>query len=297
MRTEATTTGRRVGVLFDRDLPPERLADFARSVEAAGADDLWVVEDLGWAGSIASAAVALAVTDRVRVGQSIAPAPLRNPALLAMELAALARMFPGRFVAGLGHGVKDWMRQVGAATPHQLALLEETLTAVRALLRGQQVTLDGTVVQLDSVKLVHPPAVPPPVVAGVVGPRSLRLSGRAADGTVIAEGNGPADVRRARSLVAEGRPAGAAHETIVLTYLGLADAPPAAAAALAEIAAGQAEWLGVPPGDVFIAGGDAAEAAGAVRSLWEAGADTVVLRQLGDDPLPALRAVLSALGR
>ena len=39
--------------------------------------------------------------------------PLRNVALTAMELATVERMFPGRFVPGIGHGVLDWMGQVG----------------------------------------------------------------------------------------------------------------------------------------------------------------------------------------
>src|SRR4051794_9765923 len=103
----------RIGFMFERDRAPEELAGFAAALDAAGADDLWVVEDLGWAGSIASAAVALGASERLRVGIGIAPVALRNPALLAMELAALARVHPGRLVAGLGHGVPEWMRQVG----------------------------------------------------------------------------------------------------------------------------------------------------------------------------------------
>ena len=40
--------------------------------------------------------------------------PLRNPALAAMEIATIARLFPDRFVPAVGHGVLDWMGQVGA---------------------------------------------------------------------------------------------------------------------------------------------------------------------------------------
>jgi alkanesulfonate monooxygenase SsuD/methylene tetrahydromethanopterin reductase-like flavin-dependent oxidoreductase (luciferase family) len=293
-----TPPSRRIGVLFDRERSPEDLADFARAVEALGADDLWVVEDLGWAGSIASAAVALAVTERIRVGIGIVPAPLRNPALLAMEFGALARMFPHRLVAGVGHGVGEWMHQVGAATPHQLALLEETITAVRALLRGETVTLRGTVVRLDAVRLVHPPAVPPPVVAGVVRPRSLRVSGRVADGTVIAEGHGPEALARARDTIAEALPSGfSAHELILFTFLGADGRSEAAAAELRSMVAGQADWLGVAPDDVFTVAGSADEAAGTVRSLWDAGAHTVVLRPVGEDPIGQLRPILAALSR
>ena len=104
----------RVGVMFDRDRPPEDLAGFAAALEESGADDLWVVEDLGWAGSISAAALALSATRRLRVGIGIAPVVLRNPALLAMELATLARVHPGRLVAGVGHGVPEWMRKDGS---------------------------------------------------------------------------------------------------------------------------------------------------------------------------------------
>lgn len=285
-------------MLFDRERAPEDLADFARAVESMGADDLWVVEDLGWAGSIATSAVALAATVRVRVGIGIAPAPLRNPALLAMELATLARMFPGRLVAGVGHGVAAWMRQVGAATPHQLALLEETITAVRALLDGETVTVHGTAVQLDGVRLVHPPAVPPPVVAGVVRPRSLRISGRVADGTVIAEGHGPAALTRAGEIIGADRPAGASpHELIVFAFLGADGRTDDAVAELRSLITGQADWLGVTPAEVYVAGGSPDAAAGAVRSLWAAGAQTVVLRPVGDDPVGQLRPVMAALNR
>ena len=117
----------RIGFMFDRDRPPEELAGYAALLDEAGADDLWVVEDLGWAGSIASAALALAATRRLRVGIGIAPVALRNPALLAMELAMLERAHPGRLVPGVGHGVPEWMRRVGADAPGKLALLEESI--------------------------------------------------------------------------------------------------------------------------------------------------------------------------
>src|SRR5687768_6926969 len=195
----------RIGVMFDRDRAPEELAAFAAGVQEAGADDLWVVEDLGWAGSISSAAVALAATDTLRVGIGIAPVALRNPALLAMELAMLARTYPGRLVPGLGHGVAEWMRQVGAEATSKLALLEETIVGVRALLSGETVTSHGREVTLDGVRLVHLPAEVPPLVTGVGRAKSLELSGRVADGTILADGTGPNRIAAAREHIERGR--------------------------------------------------------------------------------------------
>ncbi|MGI5454567.1 LLM class flavin-dependent oxidoreductase [Streptomyces sp. CA-249302] len=287
-------TNVRIGVMHDRDWAPEGLPEFARRAEALGADDVWVVEDLGWNGGVSAAAVALGATERVRVGIGIAPAPLRSPALLAMELATLARVFPGRLVAGIGHGVPEWMAQVGAAADSPLALLEETITSVRALLRGERVELDGREVRLDDVGLVHPPAEVPPVVAGVVRPRSLELSGRAADGTVIAEGHGPSDLANARALITKG--GGTPDHTLtVFAFTCVGDDPAEVARALHPHTEGHAAWLGRPQEEVFTVSGPAAQAAERIHELAEAGADTVVLRFAGEQPLRQLEAVLAGL--
>ncbi|QYC38787.1 Phthiodiolone/phenolphthiodiolone dimycocerosates ketoreductase [Nonomuraea coxensis DSM 45129] len=278
----------RLGVMFDRGLPPERLVPFARELDDSSADDLWVVEDLGWAGGLTSAATALAVTSRLRVGIGITPAPLRNPMLLAMELGNLARLHPGRLAAGIGHGVREWMRQVGAAPASPLSLLEETITSVRALLRGETVTLEGREVRLDGVSLVHPPATVPPVLAGVKGPRSLALSGRVAEGTILPEGVGPAQLTALRETIG----AGDGHEVVMFTFLGVGDGH-TVDRGLVE---GQAAFLGVAPEDVMMATGTAEEAAGRVKALAAAGADTVVVRPLDlTDPLRHVRALLAAL--
>ncbi|WP_405728727.1 LLM class flavin-dependent oxidoreductase [Streptomyces sp. NBC_01537] len=287
---------RRIGVMFDRARRPEELIAFAREIESLGADDLWVVEDLGWAGGVSSATLALGATERLRVGIGIAPAPLRNPALLAMELAMVERVFPGRLIAGVGHGVPEWMAQAGAGVREKLALLGETITAVRALLRGETVSLDGRVVKIDGVRLVHPPADAPPVVAGVVRPRSLELSGRVADGTVIAEGQGPKAIAAALGYIGkgrEGRPG--THEVVVFTHLCVGDDAERVAELTAPVVEEYMGWLKVPAEDVFLAAGPVATAAERIRSLWDAGADTVVLRPVGEDPGGQVRQVLAGL--
>jgi alkanesulfonate monooxygenase SsuD/methylene tetrahydromethanopterin reductase-like flavin-dependent oxidoreductase (luciferase family) len=279
----------RLGVMFDRGLPPEQLIPFARALDETSVDDLWVVEDLGWTGGISAAATALAVTSRLRVGIGITPAPLRNPMLLAMELANLERLHPGRLAAGIGHGVEGWMRQVGAAVPSPLSLLEETITSVRALLQGQEVTLDGKSVHLDGVSLVHPPAQPPPVLAGVKGPRSLALSGRVANGTIVPEGIGPAQVPGIVEQIGGDED----HELVVFAFLRLGSSEVDQAAR--DMVEGQSGFLGVAPEELAMADGTPQEAAAWVKSVWAAGAETVAVRPIGSDPLDQVRALLSAL--
>ncbi|NUQ95460.1 MAG: LLM class flavin-dependent oxidoreductase, partial [Streptomyces sp.] len=194
-----------LGAVFRPQLPPERLRDVARLADESGLEELWLWEDCFREGGISTAAAALAWTERLRVGVGLLPVPLRNVAITAMETAALHRMFPGRPVVAVGHGVQDWMGQVGARVESPVTLLREHLVALRALLGGERVTTEGRYVRLDDVALDWPPAGPVPVLAGATGPRSLRLAGEAADGTILTASTSADGVRRARRLIDDGR--------------------------------------------------------------------------------------------
>src|SRR5262249_12427843 len=150
-------------------------------------------------------AVALATTTTMKIGIGIMPAVARNAAFSAMEIATLARIYPGRVLAGFGHGVANWMRQIGAFPTSQLGALEEVTSAVRMLLRGETVTMHGSHVNIENVKLVHPPVHVPPVSLGVRGEKSLMLAGRVADGTIIPEVSAPAYVAWTRQQIERGR--------------------------------------------------------------------------------------------
>ena len=154
----------KLGVIFKADRPPEELAAFATAAESAGLDELWLWEDCFLAGGIATSATALAATTRITVGLGVMPAVFRNPVAAAMEIATLARLHPGRFVAGLGHGVPAWMDQIGALPPKPVRALEETTVAVRRLLAGESFSTKGDYVNLREVCLAQPPMSRPPVV-------------------------------------------------------------------------------------------------------------------------------------
>src|ERR1700759_3517106 len=121
-----------LGVISLPQNPPEKLRGIARAAEEAGLEELWLWEDCFLAGGVAAASAALAWTERLRVGIGIMPVPFRNVALCAMEVAALTRLFGGRALPGIGHGVQEWMGQVGARAASPLTLLDEYATALRS---------------------------------------------------------------------------------------------------------------------------------------------------------------------
>ncbi|SNT61809.1 Flavin-dependent oxidoreductase, luciferase family (includes alkanesulfonate monooxygenase SsuD and methylene tetrahydromethanopterin reductase) [Streptosporangium subroseum] len=281
-RTDRKDLMTTLGAVFRPQLPPERLRDVAQAADKAGLEQLWLWEDCFLESGIASAAAALAWTERLHIGVGLLPVPLRNVALTAMEAATLHRLFPDRVLLGIGHGVQSWMAQVGAQAESPMTLLREHLTALRALLRSERVTTDGRYVKLDDVALDWPPATAPAVFSGAVGPRSLRLSGEAADGTILVAGTPPEKVRRARELIDEGRAAGGRtdhHE--VVAYLHAATGPDGAARLAAELE----RWGDASISDIGAAG-NADAVAEAVLRLANAGADTVILQPTADEPDP-----------
>ncbi len=89
MGDKAKTSHQAIGAMLRRDVPPAGLRDHARAV-APGFDELWIVEDLPYAGGISQATAVLEATAGMGegvgpvVGHGIAPGPFRNPAVLAM---------------------------------------------------------------------------------------------------------------------------------------------------------------------------------------------------------------------
>jgi len=196
----------RLGFVFTPAMPPERLRPVARAVEEAGLDELWVWEDCFTESGIASAALALGATERITVGIGLMPVPLRNVALTAMELATLERAIPGRLIAGVGHGVQNWMGQIGARVESPVTLLREYSTALRRLLDGETVTVDGRYVRLERVALGWPPEGRLPLMIGGGGPVTLRLAAELGDGVLLANALTLDEVDAAAGIAGVGTP-------------------------------------------------------------------------------------------
>lgn len=259
--------------MIRRDVPPEHVGIHAASL-APLYSELWVVEDLPFAGGISQLSEVLRHTDDCVIGHGIAPAPFRNPMALAMEWATLARIHPGRLRCGLGHGVQGWMADIGERVDSPLTLLEETVVATRALLAGRDPQLEGRYREISGWNLEFAPHPVPDVSIGAVGPKTLELSGRVADGTIIPEGHGPDHVDRAVEIIAAGRVRAGRTEPHRLTlFVGFFYGP--------------MEERPQPPSEEMIRGwevvGDSSDqVADLVGQLLETEVDSIVLVPYGD---------------
>lgn len=300
-----------LGVLVLTSTPPEEIGPTAALVEELGFGEVWVAEDYFFYGGFSAAAAALTATSSISVGLGVIAAVARHPAVTAMEIASLARTHPGRFTAGIGHGVQVWTDQMGLTSTWPLATMTECVESVRALLSGDTVDEQGRSFTFKAVSLTHPPAEEVPLLVGVVGPRSLELAGRIADGTVVSVLAGPTYLEQARAHIRRGMEAAGrtgTHRFPVFVLSSVAEDRAAARAAvrpalafyltamgmhnplsgalgwndrLAELSASgldhlaaemPEEWL-----DEMVAAGDPDDIVRHVRRLLGAGATSVVL--------------------
>ncbi|GGL39511.1 LLM class flavin-dependent oxidoreductase [Phycicoccus endophyticus] len=269
----------RLGTIFHPGLAPEALLPAARAADEAGLDELWLWEDCFREGAIASAAAALGATSRVRVGLGVLPVPLRNVALTAMELATLERLHPGRTIPGLGHGVQGWMAQAGARAASPLTLLREYTEALRLLLAGETVTVDGEYVRLEDVRLSWPPQGPVALHLAGEGPRTLELVGALADGLVVPGGYPPQRLRTVVGRLAAGAAAAGrtrVPEVTVFVPCAFGDQ------GRSRVEEHRREH-GIPASEpVCEVWGQPQQVAEGVARLAAAGADSVALLPLGD---------------
>lgn len=269
----------RVGAVFSPyQSPPEAFPAAVKAAEEAGVPELWLWEDCFRESAFASAAAALAWTEHLRIGIGIAPIPLRNVAVTAMEIATIERMFPGRLYPGMGHGVLPWMAQAGARVDSPLTLMREYIPALRALLAGEELTVSGRYVALDRVRLEYPPESTPPVYAAGEGPKTLALTGEVADGTILVSGRTPAEFAGQIRTVQDGRSRAVHGQSAeIIAYVTAAFGDGAEARVRAEL------------GDQGIDGdraiwGDPHQVAAAVTRFAAVGVDDVVLVPAEGEP-------------
>jgi 5,10-methylenetetrahydromethanopterin reductase len=212
-------TDRVTGVFLLGDLPPGQIATMSQLVEAAGFTELWFAEDYFMLSAFATAGIALQATKTIKVGIGAIANPVRHPAVAAMEATTLASAFPGRFVdLGLGHGVPFWMKQMGLAPKSVLTSMTEAVLGIKRLARGETLTEKGEYYSFDNVTLGHT-APDLKVMTAVVGPKSLELTARIADGLQISVLAGPkyvSDVARRIREVREKE--GITSEFRIVTY-------------------------------------------------------------------------------
>jgi probable F420-dependent oxidoreductase len=218
---------------------PGTMVDVARQAEALGYESLWAGEHVALPSPrvppsplkpdtklvdplIALSAVA-AVTSRVRLGTGILILPLRNPVVLAKQVASLDVLSRGRFLLGIGVGaLVAEFAAVGVPFEDRGQRADDYLDAVRALWSMSEPEHHGRFADFSGVD-AHPRPVqePVPVIVGGHTQAAFRRAVEKGDGW-YGFGIDVEETKRCLEDLAEaarryGRPPGAAPLEITVT--------------------------------------------------------------------------------
>lgn len=210
---------------------PRTLAGLAREAEAAGWDGVFVWDCVyirldspverplcdPW---IALAAIATA-TERIRLGTIVTPLSRRRPWNVARQCVSLDHLSNGRLIlpVGLGALTDGGFTKVGEVLDRRLRaeMLDESLTILDGLWRGEAFSFRGRHYQLDEMTFLPRPVQEPRVPIWVIGawPREKSMARVIRwDGAMPAKVNAagefaealdPDDLRALRTYAAERR--------------------------------------------------------------------------------------------
>lgn len=180
---------------------PESAVTVARHAEAAGFESAWTGEHVvlpapmpprlpfDAALPFLDTTVALTLlathTRRLKVATGIIVLPLRNPVLLAKELASVDVVSGGRLVVGIGAGyIPEEFAAVGVPMRGRQARTDEYVRAMRALWTMERPRFGGRHVAFDGIDAYPRPVRlgGPPIVVGGEGRRALTRAVTLADG-------------------------------------------------------------------------------------------------------------------
>ena len=164
---------------------PEVIAAVARAAEAAGFESFWGGEHLALADPqtpaspmppnivfvdlCATMAFAAAHTRTIRFGTGIMILPLRNPVILAKQLASVDVLSGGRLLFGVGISNLEFeYNTVGMPFDHKGKRAEEAIAAMKALWSMERAAFHGRFFSFDGVRAEPRPRQKPhpPIIFG-----------------------------------------------------------------------------------------------------------------------------------
>ncbi|MGH3584509.1 MAG: TIGR03854 family LLM class F420-dependent oxidoreductase [Mycobacterium sp.] len=196
----------RFGVGLGADVGPEQLPAVVDHLEGVGIDSLWFSE-LVYSRAVdpvVGMTFALARTQRLKVGTSVAVLPGRHPVLVAKELASLAALAPKRVlpVFGLRSALPAERDLFPVPDGRRAAVFDEALILLRTVLRQDDVTFAGEFHQVRNAVIDPKPAVPLDIWVGGSSPAAYRRIGTLADGW-LGSFLTPQEAGRARVAIAD----------------------------------------------------------------------------------------------
>ncbi|CUU55889.1 5,10-methylenetetrahydromethanopterin reductase [Parafrankia irregularis] len=229
----------RSGVVLQGVDTPAVFESYVAEVERSGFDHLWLTDSsLHSRNPYAYLTLAARASSQLLLGTAVTNPLTRHPGITAVAAATVDEIAQGRFILGIGAG--DRPLEAFGMRPAKLAVLEDSIVAIRALLRGGDVDQTSAGFELHDAHLRFGARSDIPVFISASGPKTLELAGRVADGVILLAGLHTDGIRFAlehidRGVEAAGR--SARPHVAVFAYGRIDEDEQAALAAARSIAA------------------------------------------------------------
>jgi probable F420-dependent oxidoreductase len=131
-----------------------------------------------------------AVTERIRFTTFVVKLAIRQPVLVAKQVASIASLFGNRL--GLGVGLSPWPEDfaaTGVPWEGRGKRMDEMIEIIRGCLRGGFYEFHGEHFDIPSLKLCPVPSEPVPILIGGHADAALRRAARLGDGWMHAGGD------------------------------------------------------------------------------------------------------------
>lgn len=210
----------RLGIRAHGGLPARACAEIALQAERAGLATVWFAENPFARGILPAATACALATTRIRIGAGVFNPFNRHPTLMAMEIGALAELAPGRTSISIGAGIGSTVARMGHNPEKPVPALRDTLTIVRALLRGEEIEHKGRAFSAHKVKLDYVPRADIPVYLAGRGDLTVKLAGEMSEGLVVSNMCTPEFSRgAAEKLAASAQAAGRTGSLEIIQYM------------------------------------------------------------------------------
>ena len=180
----------RVSVELLPDAPADEVLAAIRVADASAIDTVFCVDELYHRDAWLLLAAAARETHRVRLAPGVAHVTLRDPLLVAQQLATLDELSDGRAAAAFSVGNLAMLEQFGRdpSALRPAPRLREAHRAMRSLLDTGAVDLDGEFFRYSGVFTTARAVAPrvPLLIGAMGGPLTFRLAGEVADGVYCA---------------------------------------------------------------------------------------------------------------
>ena len=187
---------------------PDFLRELVELGDRYGYDSIWlsdrIVSDRFSLEPMIALSMVAAYSKHMKFGTSVLALPLRNPVVLAKQVATLDYLSQGRFfpAVGLGQEEPEEYEACGVPKGDRSQRTDEAITLMRRLWQEDNVTHEGKFFNCHNVsitpKTVFKPS--PPVWIGGRSPAAARRVGRVGDGWLVSSAT-PDEVRQGRDIV------------------------------------------------------------------------------------------------